>query len=171
MKIIFICHLNTALCLFQVCGTRYSCVQTWLCSSWSRLRISLPNRKGFQGQNGYVTLYLFLLFSLFLGGGWGLVSGALWNQIFLCSNLALFILIPFAYLFTESEGFPGSKRVRKPLFIFIIFFFFRGGGGGPGPRGNQIFLCSNLALFILIPFASEMGRFRHIRFRFRFRWL
>ena len=24
-------------------------------------------------------------------------------------NLALFILIPFAYLFTESEGFLGSK--------------------------------------------------------------
>ncbi len=49
----------------------------------------------------------------------------LWNQIFLCSNLALFILIPFAYLFTESEGFPGSKRVCYHLF-FLSFFSGRG---------------------------------------------
>ena len=35
----------------------------------------------------------------------------LWNQIFLASNLALFILMPFAYLFTESEGLPGSRKV------------------------------------------------------------
>lgn len=34
----------------------------------------------------------------------------LWNQIFLASNVSLFVLMPFAYLFTESEGFPGSKK-------------------------------------------------------------
>ncbi|XP_018493932.1 protein Lilipod [Galendromus occidentalis] len=38
-----------------------------------------------------------------------LVQG-LWNAIFLCSNTSLFGLLPFAYLFTESEGLPGSKR-------------------------------------------------------------
>ena len=36
----------------------------------------------------------------------------LWNYVFLFSNLALFILMPFAYFFTESEGFSGSRNVR-----------------------------------------------------------
>ncbi|XP_077484439.1 LMBR1-like protein lilipod isoform X6 [Amblyomma americanum] len=34
----------------------------------------------------------------------------LWNEIFLFSNVSIFILLPFAYLFTESEGLPGSRR-------------------------------------------------------------
>ncbi|KAL3280330.1 hypothetical protein HHI36_017819 [Cryptolaemus montrouzieri] len=34
----------------------------------------------------------------------------LWNYIFLFSNLSLFVLLPFAYLFTESEGFFGYRR-------------------------------------------------------------
>ncbi|KAK3591220.1 hypothetical protein CHS0354_003851 [Potamilus streckersoni] len=34
----------------------------------------------------------------------------LWNQVFFFSNVALFILMPFAYFFTESEGFSGSKK-------------------------------------------------------------
>ncbi|EEB10104.1 lipocalin-1 interacting membrane receptor, putative [Pediculus humanus corporis] len=38
-----------------------------------------------------------------------LIQG-LWNHVFLFSNLSLFILLPFAYLFMESEGFPGSKK-------------------------------------------------------------
>ncbi|XP_054280502.1 protein Lilipod isoform X2 [Macrosteles quadrilineatus] len=38
-----------------------------------------------------------------------LVQG-LWNLVFLFSNVSLFILLPFAYLFTESEGFTGNRR-------------------------------------------------------------
>lgn len=38
-----------------------------------------------------------------------LIQG-LWNYIFLFSNLSLFVLLPFAYLFTESEGFFGHKK-------------------------------------------------------------
>ncbi|KAG8236726.1 hypothetical protein J437_LFUL014222 [Ladona fulva] len=34
----------------------------------------------------------------------------LWNHIFLFSNLSLFVLLPFAYLFTESEGFTGYQK-------------------------------------------------------------
>ncbi|KAL0978366.1 hypothetical protein UPYG_G00169540 [Umbra pygmaea] len=34
----------------------------------------------------------------------------LWNLVFLFSNLSLVILLPFAYFFTESEGFSGSKK-------------------------------------------------------------
>ncbi|XP_010879925.2 limb region 1 homolog-like protein [Esox lucius] len=34
----------------------------------------------------------------------------LWNLVFLFSNLSLVILLPFAYFFTESEGFAGSKK-------------------------------------------------------------
>ncbi|KAK8771336.1 hypothetical protein V5799_025413 [Amblyomma americanum] len=42
----------------------------------------------------------------------------LWNEIFLFSNVSIFILLPFAYLFTESEGLPGSRRVR---FCWTVF--------------------------------------------------
>uniref|UniRef100_A0A8B9PXZ1 Limb development membrane protein 1 like n=1 Tax=Apteryx owenii TaxID=8824 RepID=A0A8B9PXZ1_APTOW len=38
-----------------------------------------------------------------------LVHG-LWNLVFLFSNLSLVFLMPFAYFFTESEGFAGSKK-------------------------------------------------------------
>lgn len=38
-----------------------------------------------------------------------LIQG-LWNHVFLFSNLALFVLLPFAYLFTESSGFSGHKK-------------------------------------------------------------
>ncbi|VDH92944.1 Hypothetical predicted protein, partial [Mytilus galloprovincialis] len=34
----------------------------------------------------------------------------LWNHVFLFSNLTLFIFMPFGYLFTESEGFVGSRK-------------------------------------------------------------
>jgi hypothetical protein len=44
----------------------------------------------------------------------------MWNQIFLFSNVALFILMPFAYLFTESEGLPGSKRVCRQLIVSFV---------------------------------------------------
>ncbi|XP_051627431.1 protein LMBR1L isoform X1 [Manacus candei] len=43
-----------------------------------------------------------------------LVHG-LWNLIFLFSNLSLVFLMPFAYFFTESEGFAGSKKVGGPV--------------------------------------------------------
>jgi hypothetical protein len=48
----------------------------------------------------------------------------LWNHIFLCSNLCLFVLLPFAYLFTESEGFPGSKKGIMPRVYetFVVLF-------------------------------------------------
>ncbi|XP_069687432.1 protein Lilipod isoform X2 [Periplaneta americana] len=38
-----------------------------------------------------------------------LIQG-LWNHVFLFSNLSLFVLLPFAYLFTESEGFTGYRK-------------------------------------------------------------
>ncbi|GAB1609396.1 limb region 1 protein homolog [Argonauta hians] len=34
----------------------------------------------------------------------------LWNLIFFLSNVALFMLMPFSYFFTESEGFSGSRK-------------------------------------------------------------
>ncbi|NWI60058.1 LMBRL protein, partial [Calyptomena viridis] len=43
-----------------------------------------------------------------------LVHG-LWNLVFLFSNLSLIFLMPFAYFFTESEGFAGSKKVSGPV--------------------------------------------------------
>ncbi|XP_043289691.1 protein Lilipod [Venturia canescens] len=38
-----------------------------------------------------------------------LIQG-LWNHVFLFSNLSLFVFLPFAYLFTESEGFVGHRK-------------------------------------------------------------
>lgn len=38
-----------------------------------------------------------------------LIQG-LWNYVFLFSNLSMFVLLPFAYLFTESEGFFGQRK-------------------------------------------------------------
>ncbi|XP_035657916.1 protein LMBR1L-like isoform X2 [Branchiostoma floridae] len=48
----------------------------------------------------------------------------LWNHVFLFSNLSLFILMPFAYFFTESEGFMGSKKgiMARVYETFVVLF-------------------------------------------------
>ncbi|XP_004400920.1 PREDICTED: protein LMBR1L isoform X2 [Odobenus rosmarus divergens] len=40
----------------------------------------------------------------------GSLIHGLWNFVFLFSNLSLIFLMPFAYFFTESEGFAGSRK-------------------------------------------------------------
>ncbi|XP_064471957.1 limb region 1 protein homolog isoform X2 [Ornithodoros turicata] len=47
----------------------------------------------------------------------------LWNEIFLFSNISIFILLPFAYFFTESEGLPGSKKglLSRLYETFLMF--------------------------------------------------
>ncbi|KAF1569390.1 Protein LMBR1L, partial [Eudyptes schlegeli] len=45
----------------------------------------------------------------------GSLIHGLWNLVFLFSNLSLVFLMPFAYFFTESEGFAGSKKVGGPV--------------------------------------------------------
>jgi len=42
--------------------------------------------------------------------------------VFLFSNLSLFVLLPFAYLFTESEGFTGYRKVRNIIQNFIQYW-------------------------------------------------
>lgn len=39
------------------------------------------------------------------------IHAGLWNQVFVCSNLCLFVLMPFAYLLIEAEGFSGWRKV------------------------------------------------------------
>ncbi|XP_058054869.1 protein Lilipod isoform X2 [Anopheles bellator] len=56
-----------------------------------------------------------------------LIQG-LWNYVFLFSNLALFVLLPFSYLFTESSGFTGAKkgimaRVYETFTVFSLLAF------------------------------------------------
>uniref|UniRef100_T1J7X6 Protein LMBR1L n=1 Tax=Strigamia maritima TaxID=126957 RepID=T1J7X6_STRMM len=51
----------------------------------------------------------------------------LWNHIFLFSNVSLFLLLPFAYLFTEAEGFSGSRkgimaRVYETFVVLTLLF-------------------------------------------------
>lgn len=49
-----------------------------------------------------------------------IVSG-LWNHVFLFSNLSLFVFLPFAYLFSESTGFPGCRGLRGRVYeTFIV---------------------------------------------------
>ncbi|XP_031551768.1 limb region 1 protein homolog [Actinia tenebrosa] len=40
----------------------------------------------------------------------GSLIHGMWNQIFLGSYISLFVAMPFAYFFTESEGFAGSRK-------------------------------------------------------------
>ncbi|KAK1897897.1 Limb region 1 like protein, partial [Dissostichus eleginoides] len=40
----------------------------------------------------------------------GSLIHGLWNLVFLFSNLSLVFLMPFAFFFTESEGFAGSRK-------------------------------------------------------------
>ncbi|XP_069770859.1 limb region 1 protein homolog isoform X9 [Narcine bancroftii] len=42
----------------------------------------------------------------------GSLIHGLWNLASLFSNLSLFVLMPFAYFFLESEGFAGSKKEK-----------------------------------------------------------
>ncbi|KAJ8370054.1 hypothetical protein SKAU_G00100820 [Synaphobranchus kaupii] len=57
----------------------------------------------------------------------GSLIHGLWNLVFLFSNLSLFFLMPFAYFFTESEGFVGSKKG-------LIWPLVRDGGGAAAPH-------------------------------------
>ncbi|XP_036747400.2 protein LMBR1L isoform X6 [Manis pentadactyla] len=55
----------------------------------------------------------------------GSLIHGLWNLVFLFSNLSLFFLMPFAYFFTESEGFAGSRkgvlgRVYETVVILML---------------------------------------------------
>lgn len=49
---------------------------------------------------------------------WPLIH-SLWNYIFALSNLSLFILLPFAYFFIESQGFKGHGKVHFPILYLL----------------------------------------------------
>ncbi len=40
----------------------------------------------------------------------------LWDYIFLLSNCCMYVLLPFAYFFIESQGFSFVRKVSVPLF-------------------------------------------------------
>ena len=49
---------------------------------------------------------------------------SLWSYVFVLTNISLFILLPFAYFFTESEGFSGSRRgiTARVYETFVVLF-------------------------------------------------
>ncbi|CCD73188.1 LIMR family protein R05D3.2 [Caenorhabditis elegans] len=56
--------------------------------------------------------------------------GALWNYVFVLSNVSLFVLLPFSYFFIESQGFSTSKigndmtqRIYEAMAISFLFAF------------------------------------------------
>ncbi|KAK3863483.1 hypothetical protein Pcinc_030754 [Petrolisthes cinctipes] len=67
--------------------------------------------------NEVLTLYRDSLYVQWLN--LSLIQG-LWNIIFLFSNLSLFVGLPFAYLFTESEGFPGSRKGLRAKIVETV---------------------------------------------------
>ncbi|XP_078287671.1 limb region 1 homolog-like protein isoform X1 [Rhinoraja longicauda] len=54
----------------------------------------------------------------------GSLLHGLWNLVFLFSNISLVFLMPFAYFFTESEGFAGSKKgvMARVYETFVVLF-------------------------------------------------
>lgn len=54
----------------------------------------------------------------------GSLIHGIWNQIFLGSYMSLFVAIPFAYFFTESEGFAGSRKgiMARVYETFVVLF-------------------------------------------------
>ncbi|KOB74002.1 Lipocalin-1 interacting membrane receptor (Limr), partial [Operophtera brumata] len=45
----------------------------------------------------------------------------LWNHVFLFSNLSMFVFLPFAYLFSESSGFPGHRGLKGRVYeTFLV---------------------------------------------------
>ena len=53
---------------------------------------------------------------------WPLIH-TLWNYIFGLSNLSLFILLPFAYFFIESQGIRGHGKVRYTVRLVKISIY------------------------------------------------
>lgn len=51
-----------------------------------------------------------------------LIQG-LWNNVFVFANLAIFVLLPFAYLFSESSGFHGHRKGVFPRFYETSIVF------------------------------------------------
>ncbi|UMM23182.1 hypothetical protein L5515_004023 [Caenorhabditis briggsae] len=58
--------------------------------------------------------------------------GALWNYVFVLSNVSLFVLLPFSYFFIESQGFSSSnlgnfqcttQRIYEAMAISFLFAF------------------------------------------------
>ncbi|KAG5268233.1 hypothetical protein AALO_G00209780 [Alosa alosa] len=57
----------------------------------------------------------------------GSLIHGLWNLVSLFSNLCLFVLMPFAYFFLESEGFAGSKKgIRSRVLETFVMLFLLG---------------------------------------------
>ncbi|CAK1545921.1 unnamed protein product [Leptosia nina] len=56
-----------------------------------------------------------------------LIQG-LWNHVFLFSNLSLFVFLPFAYLFSESTGFPGCRGLKGRVYETFIVLILLGIG-------------------------------------------
>ena len=48
------------------------------------------------------------------------IPAGLWNQVFLGCNISLFFLLPFAFFFTESAGFAGSRKVMSRVYETVL---------------------------------------------------
>lgn len=86
-----------------------------------------------------------------------LIQG-LWNHVFLFSNLAIFILLPFAYLFSESSGFfqkgPSKRGLGSRLYETCVVFVM------------LIFIVIGLVYVILLTFYPERSSFRSMLSKF-----
>lgn len=108
-----------------------------------------------------------------------LIQG-LWNHVFLFSNLAIFVLLPFAYLFSESSGFLGHKkgiipRLYETSVVFVLLIFvvigliyvllavFYPERSGFLSMLSKFWICSLLNLFLFLNFFSDITTY-HLPF-------
>lgn len=70
-----------------------------------------------------ILIYARLTFYFWISKFYSLLETGLWNHVFLFSNLSLFVLLPFSYLFAESSGFFGHRKgiVSRFYETFTVF--------------------------------------------------
>uniref|UniRef100_A0A8D3E229 Limb development membrane protein 1-like n=1 Tax=Scophthalmus maximus TaxID=52904 RepID=A0A8D3E229_SCOMX len=95
--------------MFYLFNNRYICyILLWLCTFTLSVAVSAVLLLPISILSNEVLLtFPQSYYMQWLNGS--LIHG-LWNLVFLFSNLSLVFLMPFAYFFTESEGFAGSKK-------------------------------------------------------------
>uniref|UniRef100_A0A3Q2QRV2 Limb development membrane protein 1 n=1 Tax=Fundulus heteroclitus TaxID=8078 RepID=A0A3Q2QRV2_FUNHE len=143
-------HVNSCVVLFQICFLLFAVLYIVSYCIITRYKRKSDDHEDEDAIVNRISLYL-CTFTLAVSGGavfllpfsiisneillsfprnyyiqWlnGSLIHGLWNLVSLFSNLCLFVLMPFAYFFLESEGFAGSKKGIKARILetFVMLF-------------------------------------------------
>uniref|UniRef100_A0A1B0CLH0 Uncharacterized protein n=1 Tax=Lutzomyia longipalpis TaxID=7200 RepID=A0A1B0CLH0_LUTLO len=127
-QIVFLYNLvfgtATTLCIvnkFTATVRRELCARLWMCTFSLAIAIGAALLLPLSiASNEVLTLYPNSYYVKWLNSS--LIQG-LWNHVFLFSNLSLFVLLPFSYLFAESAGFLGHHKgiISRAYETFTVF--------------------------------------------------